>query len=663
MKYFKGAIWTWFFLNLLFAQQVSGENLNESDQTLSPYFFVKSDDPNVDVLPLKSTSADVQITGVIASVKVKQTYENKGSKPLEAIYVFPGSTRAAVYGMTMTIGDRKIVASVRARDVARKQYEAAKKEGKSASLLEQNRPNVFQMNVANILPGDQVLVELHYVELLVPTESIYEFVYPTVVGPRYSNQKKSIAPSSEQWVEHPYTKEKELPSYSFDISVKLSAGMPLQQVQCDTYKVNISYQNQAEALIQLDDSEKKQGNRDYILKYVLSAGEIESGLLLSKKDDENFFLLMVQPPRRVVSTQIVPREYIFIIDVSGSMCGFPLTVSKKLFRDLIGGLQPDDVFNIILFAGTSDELAEKSVPANAENLKSALRWIDSQHGGGGTELLPALNRALSIPKQQGYSRNFVLLTDGYVDVETESFDLIRKHLGDANLFAFGIGTSVNRFLIEGLARIGMGEPFVVTQQQEAEAAAGRFREYISSPLLTDIALRVEDFNVFDVTPDVYPDLFAERPLLIFGKWKNLPKGTITLTGKSAGGFFQKQFNVSQFAPKEQHSALRYLWAREKITLLSDYNRVEETEARKIEITQLGLTYNLLTKYTSFVAIDTIVRRETEDLQTVKQALPLPQGVPNSAVGNQNIPTTPEPETWALMAIVAGILSWVFMIRR
>ncbi|MCI0615613.1 VIT and VWA domain-containing protein, partial [bacterium] len=535
MKYFKGAIWTWFFLNLLFAQQVSGENLNESDQTLSPYFFVKSDDPNVDVLPLKSTSADVQITGVIASVKVKQIYENKGSKPLEAIYVFPGSTRAAVYGMTMTIGDRKIVASVRARDVARKQYEAAKKEGKSASLLEQNRPNVFQMNVANILPGDQVLVELHYVELLVPTESIYEFVYPTVVGPRYSNQKKSIAPSSEQWVEHPYTKEKELPSYSFDISVKLSAGMPLQQVQCDTYKVNISYQNQTEALIQLDDSEKKQGNRDYILKYVLSAGEIESGLLLSKKDDENFFLLMVQPPRRVVSTQIVPREYIFIIDVSGSMCGFPLTVSKKLFRDLIGGLQPNDVFNIILFAGTSDKLAEKSVPANAENLKSALRWIDSQHGGGGTELLPALNRALSIPKQQGYSRNFVLLTDGYVDVETESFDLIRKHLGDVNLFAFGIGTSVNRFLIEGLARIGMGEPFVVTQQQEAEAAAGRFREYISSPLLTDIALRVEDFNVFDVTPDVYPDLFAERPLLIFGKWKNLPKGTITLTGKSAGG--------------------------------------------------------------------------------------------------------------------------------
>jgi Ca-activated chloride channel homolog len=362
MRYLKSTIYACLFVTFFFSLKVNAENFNQ-DQTLSPYFFVKSDDPTIDALPLKSTSAEVEITGVIASVKVQQIYENAGSKPLEAIYVFPGSTRAAVYGMTMTIGDRKIVASVRARDVARKQYETAKKAGKSASLLEQNRPNVFQMNLANILPGDQVLVELYYVELLVPTESIYEFVYPTVVGPRYSNRNENTAASSEQWVKHPYTQEKELPSYTFDISVKLSTGMPLQQVLCESHKVNISYPNPAEAMVQLDGGEKNQGNHDFILKYVLAAGQIESGLLLSKRDDENFFLLMVQPPRRVISTQIVPREYIFIIDVSGSMAGFPLTVSKKLFRDLIGGLQRDDVFNIILFAGTSDKLSEKSLPA------------------------------------------------------------------------------------------------------------------------------------------------------------------------------------------------------------------------------------------------------------------------------------------------------------
>jgi Ca-activated chloride channel family protein len=170
------------------------QEAESADKTLSPYFLVKSDDPTVDQMPLQSTSATVDIAGVIADVKVKQVYKNEGQKPLEAIYVFPGSTRAAVYGMKMTIGDRTIVAKIEKRETARQQYEQAKQEGKSASLLEQQRPNVFQMNVANIMPGDLIVVELSYTELLVPTEGVYEFVYPTVVGPRYSNLPAAAAP-------------------------------------------------------------------------------------------------------------------------------------------------------------------------------------------------------------------------------------------------------------------------------------------------------------------------------------------------------------------------------------------------------------------------------------------------------------------------------------
>jgi Ca-activated chloride channel family protein len=644
------------------AETEPADESTDSEKILSPYFIVKSDDVAVDALPLKGTTATVEIAGVIASVKVQQIYENKGTIPLEALYVFPGSSRAAVYGMTMTIGDRKLVASARARDVARKSYEQAKKQGKSASLLEQNRPNVFQMNVANILPGDLIVVELHYVELLVPTDGVYEFVYPTVVGPRYSTKPES-APVTEQWLAQPYTKEKELPSYTFDISVSLSGGMPLQDVRCESHKVNLLYKDPNSASLTLADTEKFQGNRDVIIKYSLAGGEIQSGLLLSKGVDENFFLLMVQPPRRLVPSQIVPREYIFIIDVSGSMNGFPLDVSKRLMRDLLGGLKPHDTFNIILFAGSSALLAEKSLPASAANIEQAIQLVDSHQGGGGTELLPALKRALAIPPQEGFSRNFVLVTDGYVAVEAEAFDLVRNNLKSANFFAFGIGSAVNRFLIEGLARVGLGEPFIVTTSSEAPTAASKFREYISSPILNDIQVQFVDFKTYDIEPLSFPDLFAERPLLIYGKWKGTAQGTITVSGQTAAGIFQKQFEVKQYSPNEKHSALRYLWARQKITLLSDYNGQFESEELKKQITELGLTYNLLTKYTSFVAIDTMVRRTDENLTSVKQPVPLPQGVSNLGVGGQNVPATPEPETWALMAVVATLLVWGLFMGR
>ncbi|HBA55343.1 MAG TPA: trypsin, partial [Syntrophorhabdus aromaticivorans] len=182
-------------------------------------FFVKSDDPDTDRLPLKSTSAEVNIAGVIADVKVAQVYKNEGKKPIEAIYIFPASTRAAVYGMKMTIGKRVIEAKINKREEARRQYEEARDQGKSASLLEQRRPNVFQMNVANIMPGDEIRVDLKYTELLVPTDKIYEFAYPTVVGPRYSNQSAETAPPSERWVQNPYLRQGKAPTYGFDITV------------------------------------------------------------------------------------------------------------------------------------------------------------------------------------------------------------------------------------------------------------------------------------------------------------------------------------------------------------------------------------------------------------------------------------------------------------
>ncbi len=620
------SLFTW---SLASAQQQVSE-----DRTLSPYFFVVSDNPDTDRLPLKSTSAAVNISGVIADVLVTQVYKNDGKKPLEAIYVFPASSRAAVYGMKMTIGKRVIEAKIKKRDEARQEYEKAKEAGKSASLLEQQRPNVFQMNVANIMPGDEIKVELKYTELLIPTDRVYEFVYPTVVGPRYSNQKAGSAAPSENWVENPYLHSGELPSTAFDINVAINAGMAIKDLTCSSHKVTTAYESASRAKILLDKAEVSGGNRDYILRYRLDGDKIQTGLLLTQSDKENFFVLMMQPPKKVVNANIPGREYIFIVDVSGSMHGFPLEISKKLMSDLISNLRPADRFNVLLFSGGSSVMAEESLEATPANIQKAIYMIEHQQGGGGTELLPALKRALSLKKVDGFARSVVIVTDGYVSVEEEAFDLIRNNLGNANMFAFGIGSSVNRHIIEGMAHVGMGEPFIITKQDAAQVQAERFRKLIASPVLTQVKVSFKGFNVYDLEPVSIPDILAERPVLVFGKWRGNPQGSIKISGIAGDGKYFETIKVENYQPSKDNAALKYLWARHRITIISDYNKLRNNDKRVKEVTELGLNYNLLTAFTSFVAVDNEVRNIDGKLTTVKQPLPMPEGVSDYAVGGR-----------------------------
>lgn len=609
------------------------ENNDEDDKTLSPYFFVKSENPDVDQLPLKETKAEVNIAGVIADVKVTQVYINNGKSTLEAIYVFPASTRAAVYDMRMNVGDRLLIAKIQEKEIARKQYEDAKNQGKTASLLEQDRPNVFQMNVANIMPGDTIKVEMRYTELLIPESGVYEFAYPTVVGPRYSNKSEATAAADDKWVSSPYTHEGVAPTYSFDIKAKINAGMKIKAISCPSHKPSIDYENANSAVVKLKKSETDEGNRDFILQYKLTDNAIESGLLLykGKNNDENFFLTMIQPPARPEIDMVPPRDFIFIMDVSGSMYGYPVETEKKLLKNLISKLRPIDKFNVMLFAGSSTTLADKSMPATDENLKKAIKMIENQSGGGGTEILPALKKALALEKSEGFSRIFVISTDGYVDVEKETFDLIKKNLNNSNFFAFGIGTAVNRYIIEGMAHAGMGEPFIVTEEKDCDKKADKFRTYIQTPVLTDVTASYGNFNVYDIEPINIPDVLAERPIIIYGKWKGDPKGTIIIKGKTGQNDFNCSFDVSQANLSNENIALKYLWARQKIKMLDDYNNIGNDTKLQEEITQLGLKYNLLTNYTSFIAIDSLIRNTNGKSVTVKQPLPLPDKVSDYAI--------------------------------
>ncbi len=662
----------------------------------SPYFHVKSDDPTLDALPLKGTSVDVRIAGVIADVTVTQLYRNEGQRPIEARYVFPGSTRAAVHAMTVRVGERQIVAQIREKQRARLEYEGARREGKTTALLEQERPNVFAMNVANVLPGDDVRVELRYTELMAPDSGAYRFVFPTVVGPRYVSAPRAPAvpvPQGERrsWdgpaaggspavsPDHgalsatAHLKPGVASSASFELNVHIDAPLPITDVHSVSHRMEAQGLGGRAVQLALSDDEARD-NRDFILEYRLAGERTATGLMLYRAPDapgaENFFLALVEPPKAIAPAQINPRDYIFVVDISGSMHGYPLQTAKLLLRELIGGLRPSDTFNVMLFSGSNRMLSDHSVPATRANIDRALQTIDRMGGGGSTEIVPALRRVAALPKPADVSRSVIVVTDGYVSVENEVFQLVRRNLSQANVFAFGIGSSVNRHLIEGLARAGQGEAFVVTKPEQAAAQAERLRRIIDAPVLTHLKAHFDGLEVYDVEPAALPDVLGGRPVMLWGKWRGEAQGAkLVLEGRAASG--DHADIVEAPTPSGDAAALRHLWARQRIAQLGDDEALVGGQAQREPITALGLKYGLLTSYTSFIAVDQVVRTR-EAATTVNQPLPLPQGVSALAVGGEVatatlgavVPTTPEPALpWALAVLLLITIAAVWRRKR
>jgi Ca-activated chloride channel family protein len=520
-------------------------------KTLSPYFVVENGDAAVDALPLKSTDVKVRVLGVIAEVLVTQRYTNAGLTPLEARYVFPASTRAAVHAMNVRLGARLITAN-----------------------------NVLQMHVGNILPGDDVRVELRYTELLVPTDGIYRFVYPTIVGPLYKGPSGQERDRPEHWPASPYSSDATPPVTKFSIAVTLKSPLPLTSLTSPSHELVVDGDATRHATVALAFDDEPADDRDFVLEYRLDGDAIRSGVLMSDGPDEKFFLAMVQPPAAVPLAEIVPREYVFIVDVSRSMHGFPLDTTRTLMRDLLPGLRPSDTFNLLLFAGDHRTLAPRSIPATAPNVRLALETLDDEPRGGGTELTSALREALAMPSERGRARVFVVITDGCVPVDRELFDVVRRNLSNASLFAFGIGSSVNRTLIEGLARAGQSEPFIVLDPGRADDEAQRFREMIEAPVMTNVNVRFEGLDTYDVAPGHVPDLFAQRPVLVFGKWRGDAHGAIVVEGTTASGVERARISVEDRAPSPGAGALRYLRATHRVAELPDQERLNgEDESR------------------------------------------------------------------------------------
>ncbi len=630
------------------------ETEEQKERTAAPYFYVETDDPSVDRLPLKSTQVKVNISGIIADTYVVQTYANEGQNPISASYIFPASTKVTIHGMKMQVGNQIVTAVIQEKEEAREEYETAKSEGKTASLMEEKEANVFSMDVSNIMPGDIVSIELHYTEMIAPEEGSYQFVFPSVVGPRYVSHVLDDSGSRKEWTSVPYLPEGSAPTDTYAIEVNLAAGVPIAALDSSSHEIQIDWnEDRTNAAVSLANPDDYAGNRDFILDYCLQGEEMCSGLLLDTDGKENFFMLTLQPPKRVETDKLPAMEYVFVLDVSGSMYGYPLNTAKELIRNLVNGLSEADTFNLVLFANESARLSQASLPATEENVDKAIKLIDSQEGGGGTELGPALEEALSIPTdKEERSRCVVVITDGFVYNRDEIFDLIEKNAGEADFFSFGIGSSVNRHLIEGIAESGQGEPFVVTEEEQAAEVAERFRTYITSPVLTNIQVSFDGFEAYDVEPAALPTLFAQKPIILMGKYKGEASGTVTLTGQTADGSYTNTLDLSEAATSAEQGVLPYLWARKRVARLTDYGTNDEDPEVKEEVTSLGLNYSMLTPYTSFIAVLDVVRNPEGESTDVEQAIPLPLNVSNLSVGYT---IGSEPEGMLLAMLMAAMV--------
>ena len=655
-----------FVLFLSATHAFTKDDCGDCDRSLAPYLWIPDGDSATDRLPLKFSKADIVIDGPIARVTVTQRYSNAGQRPINARYVFPGSTRAAVQSLVMKIGTRTIRAKIKEKEEAKKIFEAAKQEGKHAALLDQKRPNVFMMDVANIMPSDEVELTLQYSELLVPDQGMYELVYPTVVGPRYSSNPVASAWDTE-WVANRYVKDKADGSNSAlietGIQVHLASPIPVSDLSSVQHKITTNWLDDKHVEVGLDASERDAGNRDFILRFRLQGEQINSGLMTYEWNGEHYFLMMAQPPKRVVAEQVMKREYLFVVDVSGSMNGFPLNTAREVMRELLDKLRPEESFNILFFSGGSTVLSPSPLPATPANLQRAMDMMKTYNGGGGTELVPALKTAFGMPRTPDTARSIVVITDGYISAERKVYDLIRRNLNATNLFAFGIGSSVNRYLIECMAQAGEGEPFVITGSNEAADVGERFRRYVEAPVMSRIKVQGKGVELYDMEPTEIPVMLAERPIVVFGKYRQAQAdAAIELTGATAQDDYRASLSLADEGHRNPAELLPILWARQRLMRLSD-RQGNDAKLNRDAIVDLGLRYALLTQYTSFVAVDETVVNPGANAADVKQPLPLPQGVSELALALPVPVSVPEPELGWLILLLVGVFGGECLIRR
>ncbi|MDH5763992.1 MAG: VIT and VWA domain-containing protein [Nitrospinota bacterium] len=662
--------------------------------------------------PALKTDIGANIQGDLATVTVTQTFANPTLVPLNATYLFPLNKDAAVHAMTMEVGDEIIQAQIHKIEEARKKFEKAKKQGKAASMLTQHRPNMFTQKIANLMPGLPIKITLVYDQTIPRVDGNYELVVPLVVGPRYQPARSGRPPKVvDNGVVAEIKKVKshsqfnqweieELPSYPevlgltipdtvdkdrISIRVDLQAGAAIPNIYSRTHKIHVTGDEKKKAITLAEG--RTIDNRDFVLLYQLAGQETRPAFLSHRDSKDGYFSLWIEPPAQPKSKHISAREMVFVLDTSGSMSGEPIDASKAFMRHALNNLRSRDYFRIIRFSNNASEFTSGPVRATPNNINNGLNYVDSLDANGGTEIPNAIRQAFSTPKPDGTLRIVVFLTDGYIGNESEVLRLISSSIGDARIYAFGVGTSVNRFLLSEMGKKGRGFARFLDPTENGNEVAMELAGKLESPVLTDIHIDWGELQVSEVTPSVIPDLFAGDSIRVLGKIEGKGTHTVQVKGRVRGR--QASLPLQAVLPTDQgeitSSPIPQIWARSQISdHMGQINAPDafkttslNNDELKQKVIELGLKHSLATRWTSFVAVSRkIVNANPQNAKDSKVPLPMVKGVGPKAYGEappmrmaQNFSgsSVPEPPIWAGMILmflmVAGMTALMVLKRN
>jgi Ca-activated chloride channel family protein len=587
--------------------------------------------------PLKHTRVEADVSGFVSRTVVTQIFTNPYNETIEAVYVFPLPHDSAVTDFEMRMGERVIRGLIERREEARRRYEKAREEGKVSALLEEERPNIFTQSVANILPGNDIEITLTYVETLEYEHGVYEFVFPMVVGPRYmplpgqddvvpagGERILTSVPDADR-ITPPYLPPTVRSGHDIELALTLDAGVPIRELESPSHAVSVARLGARQAKVQLSPLDTVP-NKDFVFRYRVDGAEPEAGVLAHRDGRDGYVTVVVQPKADFRAPEITPKEMIFVVDCSGSMEGEPIAAAKGLVRHALANLNPGDTFQIIQFSMQASEFSPAPIEGTPANVRRGLSYIDQLAGEGGTEMIAGIRAALDTPDDPSRLRIVLFLTDGYVGNDPEILAAVRSRLRNARLFSLGVGSSVNRFLLDRMAEEGRGEVQYVLPHADAKKEIEKFYERIRSPYLTNVEFSWTGIRAEDVYPARVPDLFVGKPLIVHARCTQGTDGFLEVRGRLGGKPWTERVKVEMPKGSGGNPALASLWARAKI---SDLEREQVTGERPEiveEITNLALAHRLVTRYTSFVAVEETIVVSKGRPSVVRVPLEMPEGV-------------------------------------
>ena len=628
---------------------------------------------------LENTDIQIRVEGMLARVEVNQTFRNDTSFWVEGEYLFPLSNRGAVDYMEMTIGQRHIVGKIREKQAARKIYEEAKQQGRKASLVSQQRPNMFTNRVANIAPGETIQVKLRYIDIPSYERGQFTLRLPTTLTPRYNPAAASYRDATGVGIDETpnniYTATET--ASSLTLRAYINSGVALADVESVHHAANVVQTSTGYAIELAPDAAL---DRDVVLQWsALDTLTPTTVAFTETIDNQHYLMLQLLPPQQNFSATTLPRETIFVIDTSGSMGGVAIRQAQAALLVGISQLEDNDRFNIIQFNSATSTLWTHAVEASFENREIAKSYVNHLQANGGTEMASALKTAFSDRAPAGYVRQVIFMTDSSVGNESALFELIHRQKQDSRLFTVGIGSAPNSHFMEKAATTGRGSFTYIGSQDEITSRMTELFQKLESPVLTDISIQFDSEILLisrtdtaasdrkaqvEMFPHVAPDLYLGEPLLLTAKFAHTLPKSLTVTGKLGNSAFQQQINLSTLVNSPDVSKL---WARKKLSALYDV----ENQARfngdneladdfKSEITKLAIFHQLLSKYTSFVAIEELQSRSfNEFLQKLVVPNTMPAGttmavpVPRGGLGLMQYWLT------AAMCLLALLLLYCF----